>query len=294
MGDKPTMSVVLRSNAIKQLQSDLSLTNEQKMKATSKALALSSDEKLSNCDAFSLAKFCFETARYNFTRDDSVYPVPYKDKHDIARVQAQIGYQGWKELAYRTGKYMAIDASLVYPSDHVKRDRVTGQLTVEFEEDVSKIDYSAQPIGYYAYAINNDGKLVASVYWTREMAIKHGKRYSKSFNSKNFSSSSLWTTDLDKMGRKSVIKELVTKHLDLSDSLIEAAKKDDQIVFGRESEKDAYLDNPKNEIEADYDVKPTTNVRNTLAPKEEPKPEPEPKAPDMTPITDTIDDDLGF
>ena len=97
---QPTMSVILASNSIAELGKSLCLTEKQLMKARSSALTLSSDPKLSKCDPYSLVKYCFEIARYNFSRDDCAYPVPYGNK-----VQAQIGYKGFRELAMESQKY---------------------------------------------------------------------------------------------------------------------------------------------------------------------------------------------
>ena len=126
---KPTMSSVLASKGIGELSNSLSLTPEQINRAKSSALQLSSDPKLAKCDPFSIAKYCFETARYNFTRDDCIYPVPYNDK-----IQAQMGYKGFRELCLKAG-YKEISSVPVYSCDRVYRDRETGQVKVEFNED---------------------------------------------------------------------------------------------------------------------------------------------------------------
>lgn len=269
---KTNMSVVLKSNAMKELADNLHLSEEQKMKATSRALQLSGDEKLRNCDPFSIARFCFETSRYNFTRDDSAYPVPYKNS-----IQTQIGYQGWKELAFRTGKYQNIECSKVYKCDKVTRDRATGTLHVEFCDDWTQA--SGEPVGYYAYATDHTGKVVASVLLSKEEAMKHGKRYSKSYGN-------LWTSDFEKMAMKTAIKMLVTKHLDLTDvstnvtALIEEAKIQDQIVHGRD--RDVYADNPSShetiDVTSQTETTPKSNVTNRIAPSS-----PETKENDKTP-----------
>lgn len=237
---KMTVSQALASNAIKQLGTDLHLTDAQKMKASSSALSLSQNDKLKNCDGLSLVRFCFETARYNFGRDDCVYPVPYGDK-----IQAQVSYKGFRELALRAG-YKEVDCSEVYDCDRVYRDRETGQIRVEFEEDVTKME-KAKLIGFYAYAVDSDGTMT-TLYWSILKCQEHGKKYSKSYGG-------LWTTEFNKMAKKTVIKQLCS--VLRSTDLLESARKMDQIVYGKDGEENDYLDNPLN-------VKKTNKVNNKL------------------------------
>lgn len=229
----PKMSVVLASNSVKELCTSLSLTDQQINRAKSTALALSSNPNLRACDPFSLVKYCFETARYNFTRDDCIYPVPYGGK-----VQAQVSYKGFRELAYQSGLYSTISASEVYSVDKVTRDRETGEIKVDFSEDASAIDGS--PVGYFAFAKDKEGKMVASVYMSRKEVEKHRDRYSKA------QANGPWQTSFDQMAKKTVIKRLCGQ-LQTTPQL-EMAMKQDQIVYGKQGEKDAYLDNPLNDL----------------------------------------------
>lgn len=251
---KPKMSEVLATNSIKELTTSLSLTSEQINRAKSAAFELSTKPELSNCDPYSLVKFCFETARYNFSRTDCIYPVPYGGK-----VQAQMGYKGFRELCLRSNTYRDINCSEVYDCDKVYRDRETGQIKVIFEEDVARIS-AANVIGYYAFAIDNDGALTNSLYWSKEKCIEHAKRFSKSYNS----STSIWKEHFEKMAKKTVIKQLCGELKTTPD--LEKAIKMDQLVFGKYGEKDEYLDRPSvNSFES------KTEVKNTLV-EEETKP----------------------
>lgn len=259
------MSVVLKSNAIKQLQQDLCLTDEQKMKATSKALMLSSDPKLAKCDPFSIAKFCFETARYDFIRDDSVYPVPYSNK-----IQAQISYKGFTEIAMRSNKYKSINAVIVLECDRVRRNRVTGAIEVDFCEDYKK-SQTSKVFGYYALAIYKDGSIAGSKFMSKEEVAKHGKRFSKATNG------GVWATDFDAMALKTVIKQLY-KYLDVTPEM-EAVTKTDQIVFGKQGERDRYLDNPSESDIIDVSDRTETTVTNRFVKEEEPKQEEAKKTP---------------
>ena len=227
--EKPKMSAVLGSNAIKELCNSLSLTDEQINRAKSSALELSTNPNLASCDPFSLVKFCFETARYNFSRNDCIYPVPYKDK-----VQAQMGYKGFRELCLRSGAYDDINCSEVYKCDKVFRDTETGKVKVVFNENIESLE--GEPIGFYAYAIDKEGKVVNSLYWSKEKCIEHGKYYSKSYDK-------IWGgREFSKMAKKTVLKQLCS---DLKTTPeLETAIKMDQIVFGKNGEENDYLDIP--------------------------------------------------
>lgn len=234
--EQPKMSVILASSGIKSLGETLMLSQDQVMKAKSSALSLSNNPVLAKCDQFSLVKYCFEMARYNFSRDDCAYPVPYGNK-----VQAQIGYKGFREIAMRSNKYNNIDASLVLSCDKVKRNRVSGAVEVEFEEDYNKT-INASVIGYLAFATNKHNEVVNSVYMSKEQCEKHGKIYSKTYNS-------TWGKDentFNKMAMKTVIKQLCGK-LDATPEL-ERLIAQDQLVYGKSGEQDKYLDNPLNDF----------------------------------------------
>lgn len=231
---KPTMSAILASNGIKELANSLSLTPKQINKAKGAALALSSNPNLSKCDPFSLVKYCYEIARYDFSRDDCVYPVPYYDSHTgSTKVQAQIGFRGFRELAYQSGLYSEINASVVYSDDKVRRDRETGEIVVEFSESPEAMDGAV--VGYFAFAKDKQGKLISSVYMSKAKMDKHRDTYSKS-------KSGPWTTSYEKMALKTVIKQLCGQ---ISTSpLLNDAIKLDQSVIGGKDETDKYLDNP--------------------------------------------------
>lgn len=237
---QPTVSSLISNNtAIKQLSADLQLTPQQLQKANSRAITLSTDPKLSKCDPYSLIKFCYETARYNFTRDEAIYPVPYGNK-----VQAQLGYKGLAELAYRSGKYNRIDAEIVYECDKVFRDKYTGVISVEFNPDYDA-KLKSKPIGYFAFALNKHNELVNSAFMSSAEMEQHAGTYSQAYRAKT--SNSFWNNknDYDKMAKKTVMK-VMCRNLDMSDSSeLALALQRDQIVYGRSGEADTYADNPR-------------------------------------------------
>lgn len=255
---QPKMSAVLASDAIKELCNSLSLSDEQVNRAKSSALELYSSKALKDCDPFSLVKFCFETARYNFSRNDCIYPVPYKDnKTGVTKVQAQMGYKGFRELCLRSNSYNEINCSEVYDCDKVYRDADTGKIKVDFNNNVEALD-SAKLVGFFAYATDTNGKLVNYLYWSKEKCLEHGKKYSKSFSRDD----SLWKgIEFEKMAKKTVLKQLCNELKTTPD--LERAIKLDQLVLGSKGEADEYLDR----IEETFDDK--RSVKNSILDEEE-------------------------
>lgn len=231
---QPNMSVILASKGAKDLGQNLNLTSEQLMKANSTALALSSNPTLRNCDRFSILKYCYETARYNFSREDCIYPVPYGNS-----IQAQLGYKGLRELVLRSGKYNEVNCSLVYSCDSVYRDEETGKIKVSFNKDYTKIT-GAKIIGYYAYAVDTKGEVVNTLFWSKEQAQEHGKQYSKTYNS-------LWGKDdvsFNKMAKKTLIKQLCSE-LSTTPEISNAISQDGY-VYATAKQQGGYVDNPNN------------------------------------------------
>lgn len=226
---KLSVSQALASKGIQVLQDEMHLTPEQKLKVASTSLTLASNPVLKNCDGLSIVKYVLEVLRHDFSRDDCSFPVPYGNS-----IQMQISYKGFRELSLKSGAYYDVNATKVYDCDHIKRDRTTGRIQVEFEEDYTKTT-NAKVIGYYAYALDKDTKEVCnSVFWTKEQCINHGKTYSKTYNT-------LWGRNdysFDKMALKTVLKQL-TNELKTTPQL-EQAKKQDGYVYG-----EGYADNPQ-------------------------------------------------
>ena len=229
---KITISQALTSSFTKALVQGCGLTTSQEMKARSSALQIANNPTLAKCNPYSIVRYCLEIQRYDFSRDDCVYPVSYGNQ-----IQVQVSARGYKELAMRSGKYKRIDTAIVYDCDTLIRDEITGDIVVQFNKDVSAMT-KAKVVGYYAYALDKNGNLEKSVFWTKEQCENHGKTYSKSYNS-------VWAKSFDKMAQKTMIKQLYGC-LDTS-PLMESLKEIDQIVLGDDKEENSYKDNPLND-----------------------------------------------
>lgn len=158
--------------------------------------------------------------------------------------QFQIMTRGLVQLAIRSGVYAKITNCDVHEGELVKADPFTD----EYVFDASKRT-SNKVIGYMAYMKTTSG-FEKYYYMSKEDALAHGKKYSKSF------SSGVWNSDPDAMGRKTCLKLLLSKFGILSIELQRAIKFDQAVVKGDFSQMESveeidgaeveYIDNPQN------------------------------------------------
>jgi recombination protein RecT len=168
------------------------------------------------------------------------YIVSYKAKQkdgsykDMA--QFQMGYRSYIQLAQRTGLYKSIGATEVYEGQFLG-----GSELDDYEFDFTKRD-SNKIIGYAASFKLLNG-FTKNAYMTAEQMNEHAKKYSKNYSA----DSSLWKKDPIGMGKKTVIKLLLSKYGPLSvDQQMQMAIQADQSVQTEEGEYQ-YVDAPEPE-----------------------------------------------
>lgn len=167
--------------------------------------------------------------------------VPYGDQ-----AQFQIMARGLIQLAIRSGQYEKINNAIVHKGELVKYDPFKD----EYEFDASKRE-SDEVIGYMAY-FRTIGGYEKYFYMTKEEALAHGKRYSKTF------SKGTWTTNQDAMCLKTVLKLLLSKFGILSIETLglqRAIRFDQGVIKGDFTQMDSvedidaleveYVDNPQ-------------------------------------------------
>jgi len=169
------------------------------------------------------------------------YIIPYGVK-----AQFQLGYKGLIQLAQRTGQYQTISASEVREGQIKDYDPLKG---VQFDWTVT----DGEVIGYVAYfkLINGFEKYL---YMTIKELKSHGKKYSKSYDSKDKYTkeyNGIWRTNFDAMAKKTVLKQLISKFGIMSVEMQDAVVKDQQVI-----DKDGngeYVDNNNIIIKAEQD-----------------------------------------
>ena len=164
------------------------------------------------------------------------------------QAQFQIMTKGLLQLAIRSGQYERVTNAVVHKGELVKYDPFKD----EYEFDASKRE-SDEIIGFMAY-FRTVGGYEKYFYMTKEEALAHGKRYSKSFTN------GVWRDDPDAMCLKTVLKLLLSKYGILSVEMQRAIKFDQGIVKGDFSQMESVED--IDAVEVDYADNPQSNVVN--------------------------------
>lgn len=153
--------------------------------------------------------------------------VPYGDK-----AQFQIMYKGLIQLAMRSGQYKTIGVTEIYEGELISENRLTGEYIFDFTAKKSD-----KVIGFAAYFALLNG-FEKTVYWPMSQVEAHGKRFSQTFK-KGYG---LWKDDFISMGKKTVLKNLISKWGILSIEMQRAVKFDQGVIKNDETEEVEYVD----------------------------------------------------
>lgn len=213
--------------------------------ATSVLSVVNNNKLLSNADPNSI----YSSAMLAASLDLPINPnlgfaaiVPYG-----RQAQFQIMTRGLVQLAIRSGQYAKITNCDVHKGELVK----CNPFTDEYEFDATKKE-SDEIIGYMAY-FRTTGGFEKYYYMSKEEALAHGKKYSKSFTT------GVWASDPDAMGRKTCLKMLLSKFGILSIELQRAIRFDLSVIKGDFTKMDSieeiddaeveYVDNPQTQVD---------------------------------------------
>lgn len=180
--------------------------------------------------------------------------IPFNNrKKGVKEAQFQLGANGFKQLAMRTGQYKDIDFIAIHEGEYKGRDKFTGKQVFEFIEDDDERE-ELPVIGYLAYfeLLNGFRK---SVYWTKKKMETHADKYSQAFDlsiykqiqegkipaNEMWKYSSYWYSNFEGMAEKTLIKHLLSKWGILSTELITAIDAD-MAVINEDGTKE-YVDN---------------------------------------------------
>lgn len=166
------------------------------------------------------------------------YIVPYK-----GAAQFQMGWKGFVQLAQRSGQFKTINSVEVYENQIEKIDYLTGETTLKSEEQKGKV------IGYIAYFKLLNG-FEKSLYMSKHQMEAHAKKYSQTYK-KNIG---VWADGEDgfnAMGKKTVLKLLLSKYAPLSIEMQKATIIDQAILNDDKGEDLKYADNTEDAIVID-------------------------------------------
>lgn len=153
------------------------------------------------------------------------YIVPYKDK-----AQFQLGYKGYIQLALRTGQYKYINSVAIKEGEIISNNLLTGELELKFVQDIDLRD-TLKTVGYASYIEFNNG-FRNTLYMSVQQIINHASKYSKTYNRdiKNYTNTSVWSTNFDAMALKTVLKLNLSKFGALSVEVQKALQLDGTII----------------------------------------------------------------
>lgn len=260
LSNRPKFSVALQSEGYKQLiNNTLGDPKVAQRFIANISSVVSNNYQLQKCEPASILSAGFQAESLNLPLNQSLgyaYVVPYGDK-----AQFMIGFKGFVQLAIRSGQYLDIDVFTIKDGEYKGRDKNTGRPIFEFIED-DEVAEKKEVIGYMATftLLNGFNK---QLYWSKEKAYAHAKKYSKSFG--NGTKTDLWTNQFDLMAMKTVLKQLLNKYGLLSVELQQAFEVDQAAIDEKGNKQ--YVDNSDYEEVVDTgeiieeDIKPTKTTK---------------------------------
>lgn len=207
--------------------------------------------------------------------------------------QFQIGYRGWIQLAQRTGAYKAMNA-LEIKEGELKpgADRLKEDYEFEFISDEEE-RMKKKTIGYAFYFKTIYG-FEKTIYLSKEQAMAHGKRYSKSFSRPD----SGWQVNPDAMCLKTLILMGLKKWGPVTvktQALTSAISEDpDYSEEPLDPEKEVKLPEDDQEKQPKQNPKKPASSKPSPKPRREPEPEPVPEDERPVPESDEPMPDVDY
>lgn len=251
------MTAYLNQDAVKQQINSIVGSKRGTAFITSIVSAVQATPALQECTNPSILSAALLGESLNLSNSPSLgqfWIIPFNNrKKGVKEAQFQLGANGFKQLAMRTGQYKDMDFLEIHEGEYKGRDKYTGKQVFEFIEDDDERE-ALPVIGYMAYfeLLNGFRK---TVYWTKAKMEKHADQYSPAFSldayrklqegkipqSELWKYSSYWYSNFAGMAEKTLIKHLLSKWGILSTELITAMDAD-MAVINEDGSKD-YVEN---------------------------------------------------
>lgn len=205
------------------------------------------------------------------------YMVPFNNrKKGTKDAQFQLGYKGLLQLAIRTSEYIDIDAIEIKEGEYKGRDKFTGRPKFEFVED-DDIRENLPVVGYMAYFEMKNG-YIKRLYWSKTKMENHADTYSMAFDLEKYHDlqegkipqneqwkySSFWYKNFDEMAKKTMLRQLLSKHGLLSTEMQKAVESD-QAVITKDLQPE-YVDNENVIDNAAVEKEQTQSIEENSAP----------------------------
>jgi recombination protein RecT len=208
---------------------------------TSVSSMIGADDKLAKCEPVSLFMACLTAAALDLPINKNLgfaHIIPYdNNRAGVTEAQFQMGYKGYIQLAKRTGQYKNIAVTEVYE----------GQLVAEDPLDGNTYDWAAKTsdrvVGYVAKFKELNG-FEKEHYMSVEDVTEHAKKFSKAYQydlkPTTKYKNSPWSTNFDKMAKKTVLKLLLNQWATLSIEMQKAIAVDQAVI--KDENKLNYID----------------------------------------------------
>ena len=247
---KPKFSVAIQS---KMYQDLVNTTLGDKKRAMNFIASISSavaiNPALQECDAGTILSGALVGESLGLSPSPSLghfFLVPYNDTKNNRKVATfQLGYVGMINLAQRSGMYHKIVVSEIKEGELKKFNKLTEEYEFELIEDDDVRD-KTPTIGYFAYFELKSG-MSKALYWTKAKMEKHATRYSQAYRNKF--GSSFWLQDFDLMGKKTMLRQLISKWGVMSAEIQDAYRYDQAVI--NEGGKIEYVDNDNSDIKVE-------------------------------------------
>ena len=136
------------------------------------------------------------------------YLVPFKNtKKGCTDAQFQLGYNGYIQLALRSGNYKRLNVIAVKAGELVHYDPLNEEVDLALIQDDAQRETTAT-VGYLAMFEYLNG-FRKTIYWSREKMERHALRYSKGYAAKK--GYTFWEKDFDAMAYKTMLRQLLSK-----------------------------------------------------------------------------------
>ena len=217
-----------------------------------------SNAQLQKCDPQSVLNAALVATTLDLPINNQLglaYIVPYGNQATI-----QLGYRAYIQLAQRSGQFKTINVTEVKEGEVLNNDRLTGEMTFEWNTTAKRSNLPV--IGFVAYFELLNG-YKHTLYMSKEDVDIHAKKYSQTF--KKFGSG-LWKDEYESMGKKTVLKLLLSKYAPLSVEMQRAVVSDQGVVKdfdGQETIDVDYVDN-KDNASINQDAKELLQFQQTL------------------------------
>lgn len=260
--------------------------------ATSLVEIFSNDSQLQGCDPNKVIQEAIKAATLKLPLNKQLgyaYIVVFNNWDKVRRCKVPtptltIGYRGYIQLAMRTGMYRTINSNVVYEGELVGENKLSGAI------DLSGTKISGKIEGFFAYfeTINGFSK---TLYMSLEEMAAYALKFSPSFKRKSTADNPLptvdslcdlankqvaegstgkvgWEGDFLSMGKKTVMRRLLSKYGYLSIEMM-GALTDDEPQTSSAQIRDEEFSEAKEVITVDQEtgeIQPTANDAEPASP----------------------------